>query len=158
MDSEGLPISAVGTLAKESNELTDLIISEKDPNKLQDLTNLFKQNQLKKNLIRSNKLNNLLELIDDEVITRVTTNPEQIRDQDLLNYMRATQQSIQDSFNSYEQLPVIQVNNIENSVNINTHLSKESREKVINKVNEILAQLNKQDEIIDVETEDDTCD
>ena len=39
MDSEGLPISAVGTLAKESNELTDLIISEKDPNKLQDLTN-----------------------------------------------------------------------------------------------------------------------
>lgn len=158
MDSEGLPISAVGTLAKESNELTDLIISEKDPNKLQDLTNLFKQNQLKKNLIRSNKLNNLLELIDDEVITRVTTNPEQIRDQDLLNYMRATQQSIQDSFNSYEQLPVIQVNNIENSVNINTHLSKESREKVINKVNEILAQLNKQDEIIDVETEEDTCD
>ena len=158
MDSEGLPISAVGTLAKESNELTDLIISEKDPNKLQDLTNLFKQNQLKKNLIRSNKLNNLLELIDDEVITRVTTNPEQIRDQDLLNYMRATQQSIQDSFNSYEQLPVIQVNNIENSVNINTHLSKESREKVINKVNEILAQFNKQDEIIDVETEEDTCD
>ena len=158
MDSEGLPISAVGTLAKESNELTDLIISEKDPNKLQDLTNLFKQNQLKKNLIRSNKLNNLLELIDDEVITRVTTNPEQIRVQDLLNYMRATQQSIQDSFNSYEQLPVIQVNNIENSVNINTHLSKESREKVINKVNEILAQLNKQDEIIDVETEEDTCD
>lgn len=155
MDSEGLPISAVGVLAKESNDLTDLIISEKDPNKLQDLTNLFKQNQLKKNLIRSNKLNNLLELIDDEVITRVTTNPEQIRDQDLLNYMRATQQSIQDSFNSYEQLPVIQVNNIENSVNINTHLSKESREKVINKVNEILAQLNKQDEIIDVETEED---
>lgn len=153
-NSEGLPLSPIGILAKESNELTDLIISEKDPTKLQDLTNLFKQNQLKKNLIRSNKLNNLLELIDDEVIARVTTNPEQIRDQDLLNYMRTTQQSIQDSFNSYEQLPVIQVNNVENNVSINAHLTRESREKVISKVNEILAQLKKPEDIIDVEEGD----
>ena len=154
MDSEGLIItSPIALLAKESNNLTEMIITEKDPSKLQDLTNLFKQNQLKKNLLRTNKLNNLLELIDDEVAMRVSTRPDEIRDQDLLNYMKTTQQSIQDSFNTFEQMPVIQVNNIENSVNINNGLSKESREVVINKVNEILAQL-KQKEVIDVEVED----
>lgn len=153
--SEGIIERPVATLAKESNALAEQIMTEKDPAKLQDLTNLFKQNQLKKNLIRSNKLNNLLELIDDEVITRVTTRPEEIRDQDLLNYMKTTQQSIQDSFNTFEQMPVIQVNNVENSVNINTGLSKESREVVINKVNEILAQL-KPKEVIDAEVNE--CD
>ena len=152
--SEGIIERPIATLAKESNDLTEQIIAEKDPNKLQDLTSLFKQNQLKKNLVRSNKLNNLLEIIDDEVITRVTTRPESIKDQDLLNYMKTTQQSIQDSFNTFEQMPVIQVNNIENSVNINNGLSKESREVVINKVNEILAQL-KPKEVIDVEVKDD---
>jgi len=154
-NSEGLPLTSVGVLAKESNELTDQIIAEKDPSKLQDLTTLFKQNQLKKNLLRTNKLNNLLELIDDEVAMRVSTRPDEIRDQDLLNYMKTTQQSIQDSFNTFEQMPVIQVNNIENSVNINNGLSKESREVVINKVNEILAQL-KQKEVIDVEVKDES--
>ena len=147
--SEGLIERPVAVLAKESNELAELIIAEKDPNKLQDLTNLFKQNQLKKNLLRSNKLNNLLELIDDEVVSRVTGNPEMIKDKDLLGYMNATQQSIQNSFNSFEQMPVIQVNNIENSVNINNNLSKESRQVVLDKVNEILNQL-KTDNVIDI--------
>ena len=150
MDSEGLALTPIASLAVESRDITDQIISEKDPAKIKDLTDLFKQNQLKKNLVRANKLNNLLELIDDEVVTRVTTRPESIKDQDLLNYMRTTTQSINDSFNSFEQMPVIQVNNIENSVNINNGLSKESREVVINKVNEILAQLKPKD-AIDVE-------
>ena len=101
--SEGL--SPVAVLAQESRDLTDLIVEEKDPEKLQDLTNLFRQNQLKKNLIRSNKLNNLLELIDDEVITRVSCNPDLISDRDLLSYMNTTQQAIRNSYNSYEQLP-----------------------------------------------------
>lgn len=149
--SEGL--SPVATLAGESKDLVDLIISEKDPNKLQDLTNLFKQNQLKKNLLRSNKLNNLLELIDDEVIMRVSSNPDLISDRDLLSYMNTTQQAIRNSYTSYEQLPAIQINNIENSVNISSDkLSKESRNVVMSKVKEILSQLN--NDVIDVEDED----
>lgn len=149
MDSEG-HINPVATLAGESKDLVDLIVAEKDPGKLQDLTNLFKQNQLKKNLIRSNKLNNLLELIDDEVITRVSSNPDLISDRDLLNYMNTTQQAIQNSYTSYEQLPAIQINNIENSVNINSgQLSKESRNIVMNKVKEILSQLN--NDVVDME-------
>lgn len=151
MDSE-FRSSPLAVLAKESNSLTEQIVGESDPSKLQDLTVLFKQNQLKKNLIRTHKLNNLLELIDDEVITRVTTSPESISNKDLLGYMNATQQSIQNSFNTFEQMPVIQVNNVENSININNTLSKESRDVVISKVNEILAQL-KQPEVIDVEDE-----
>ena len=43
--------SPVAVLATESNDLTQLIVAEKDPQKLQDLTNIFKQNQLKKNLL-----------------------------------------------------------------------------------------------------------
>lgn len=156
-NSEGIITKPVAHLAKESSELTDLIIAEKDPSKLQDLTNLFKQNQLKKNLLRTNKLNNLLELIDDEMVMRVATNPEAISDRDLLNYMNATQQSIQNSFDTFEKLPVIQVNNVENNVNINNDkLSKESREVVINKVNEILAQLKGEPKVIDVEVDDES--
>lgn len=151
MDSEGR--SPIAVLAGESKDLVDLIVEEKDPNKLQDLTNLFKQNQLKKNLIRSNKLNNLLELIDDEVIMRVSSNPDLISDRDLLSYMNTTQQAIRNSYNSYERLPAIQINNIENSVNISSDkLSKESRNVVMSKVKEILSQLN--EEVVDVEDND----
>lgn len=153
MDSEGIVKSPVASLIAEASDLTEQIIKEKDPGKLQDLTNLFKQNQLKKNLVRSNRLNNLLEVIDDEVIMRVSTSPEQISNKDLLGYMNSTQQAIQNSFSVYEQLPTIQVNTIENNVNINSdHLSKESRAVVMNKVKDILAQLNS--DVIDVEEED----
>ena len=154
MDSEGIIISPSASLIKEANEITEQIIAEKDPSKLHDLTNLFKQNQLKKNLLRSSKLNNLLEIIDDEVLMRVTTAPEMISNKDLLGYMNTTQQAIQNSFNTFEQLPTIQVNNIENSVNISSdNLGKESRQIVINKVNEILSQL-KSENVIDAEDED----
>ena len=154
MDSEGLIISTpISLLAKESADLTDQIISEKDPNKLQDLTNLFKQNQLKKNLLRTNKLNNLLEIIDDEVITRVTASPESISDRDLLSYMNSTQQSIQNSFNTFDQMPSIQINTIDNSINVTDSLDKDSRKRVLDRVNEILNTIDDKT-IIDIKEED----
>lgn len=149
IDSEGLITSPVSILANESKDLIDQLITEKDPDKLNDLTNLFKQNQLKKNLLRSNKLNIILEMIDDEVLNRLS-DPEFMQNRDLLGYMNATQQAIQNAYNSYEQLPSIQINTVENNVNIgNDGLSRESKKVVIDRVNAILAQLR--GDVIDVE-------
>lgn len=156
MTSEGLvKKTSTSILFEESKDLADLIVAEKDPNKLNDLTNLFKQNQLKKNLLRSNKLNAVLEMIDDEVMTRLA-DPEFMSNKDLLGYMNAAQQAIQNSYNTYEQLPTIQINNIENSVNIGAdNLSRESKKVVIDKVNEILAQLQTDNNVIDVVEDED---
>ena len=55
-------------LSKQGNELTSKIIEEDDPDTLDRLTQLFTLNQKKKQIARTNKLSNLLELVDDEVI------------------------------------------------------------------------------------------
>ena len=92
-------------------------------------------------------------LIDDEVITRVTTVPDAIEDKDLINYLRITQESVNSHNNEEQELPRVQINN-QTNVNINSSgLDRESRAKVLEAVQEILKsslQGNSKDDIIDI--------
>lgn len=150
--------SSTAELINEGNELTNKIIAEEDPKKLEDLTQLFTMHQKKRDMIRTNKLSNLLEVIDDEVIMRFTSLPETFDNDQILKYMDSTQKAITNIKQSINQMPTIQINNQTNEIHISqSGLDRESRAKVLSAVNLILKDIdtgNKED-VIDVEVNED---
>ena len=141
MNSEGLSLTA--KLFGDSDELVEQIINEKDPDKINDLTQLFKMSQAKKDVARTNRLSKLLEVIDDEVIMRFTSTPEAFDNDQLLKYMDVTQRTIYNVSDSINKVPTIQINNHSNEIHINNSgLDRSSRAKVLEAVNSILNSAN----------------
>lgn len=139
-------------LINEGNDITQQIIEEKDPAKLEDLTKLFNMNQRKKDIARANRLSTLLELVDDEVIVRFTQYPESFDNEDLLNYMTRTQQAVTNVVQGVNQTPMIQINNQRNEIHINqSGLDRDARARVLDVVNSIL---NSNEDVVDVEVEE----
>ena len=146
-------VPTVHPLYKESGDLVNQIINETDTDKIDDLTKLFTINQRKKDIARIDKLSQLLNLVDDEVTNRLVDCPESFNNDQLVKYMTATQQSISTIENTLDQKPIIQINNQKNEIHINdSGLNRESREKVLNAVMEILNKAN--DNVIDVDVEE----
>lgn len=148
-----VPSEASNALFKSTNELVDQIIAETDTDKLNDLTELFELNTRKKNIARINKLSNLQELVDDEVILRFTSEPETFDNDQLLKYMDSMQKNISAMQQSLNQVPVIQINNQKNEIHVNeSGLDRESRKKVLDAVRAILE--DAETNIVEVEGEE----
>ena len=64
-------------LDKNIENLTKQILSETDENKSKDLIHLFNLNQSKKNVLRSNKYSDMLELVIKQMMA-VTLNPTKV--------------------------------------------------------------------------------
>lgn len=155
IDNSLFPTQAKGVntseLFRQGNDLTTKIIEETNPDELDNLTKLFTLNQKKKQIARTNKLSNLLELVDDEVINRFTQFPEAIENDDLLKYWKTTQETINQHNQDEQELPHIQINN-QTNVNINSSgLDRESRAKVLEAVQKILkSSLQTDENVIDI--------
>lgn len=149
--NEVVEVSPNVKLTLEGNDITNQIISEKDPNKLEDLTQLFLLNKKKKDLARINKLSNLINTIDDEVINRFNEEPENFNNDQLVKYLTATQQIIDTTTNNIEKVPMIQINNQKNEIHIDdSGLNKESRAKVL----EVITSILNESKVIDAEVEE----
>lgn len=150
-----LPVSVSDdNLAEEGNDITNKIIGESDPNKLDELSQLFTLNQKKKQIVRTNKLSNLLNKIDDTIVNRINSRPSSIEDKDLIGYLKATESSVR-GINEEDgiQIPKITINNTQN-INVNSSgLNRESRAKVLDVVNQILKGVDNSD-IIDVDVKE----
>jgi len=130
-------LSSVNTqaLAAESLDLINKIIATTDPNLTKDLTYLFNVNQNKKTMGRQNKLNELLDIITDEAISRFSTHPEEIANQEVFQGLKTVADMIergQKQINGANEAPLIQINQQKNEVNLGdgTQLPRASREKV----------------------------
>lgn len=153
MDEKKNELTPSVKLDLESNNITQQIVNETDPAKIDDLTQLFMLNKKKKNLVRMNKLSNLLDVIDDEVILRFSEEPDTFNNDQLVKYMTATQQILGNISQEIEKTPLIQINNQKNEIHINEEgLSRESRMKVLDVISKIL---DNSESIIDVEEEPD---
>lgn len=165
------------SLKKESLALINQIITETNDDKTQDLTYLFNMNQNKKTMVRINKLNELLDVITDQAVTRFSSKPDEISNKELIDGLKTVQDLIErgqnqvNGGNSSVGQPLIQINQQTNSVNVGKDeagLSRDSREKVKNVVLALLNNVtsdtseqepkkdqNQQSEVIDL-TETDT--
>ena len=138
-------------LTLEGNDLTNQIIEEKDASKLEDLTKLFLLNKKKKDLARINKLSNLIDTIDNEVIARMNEEPESFNNDQLVKYMTATQQIVDNTAQSIEAVPLVQINTQKNEIHIDdSGLNKESRAKVL----EVITSILNESKVIDAEVKE----
>lgn len=162
-----IDIDKENKLQNSTTEIVNKIVESSNTDEIKDLTNLFSINQAKKNMIRVVKLNDLLDKINDQAIDRFTNNPDEISNKELLDYMNAVQTNIekaQKMINSVDTSPIIQINQQNNEISIGEEsyvkLSKESQEKVLKIVQEILKlQDNKKQEIkVDLEGKGDIYD
>ena len=149
-------------LNEESLALIEQIISETDEQKAKDLTYLFNANQHKKTMVRVNKLSDLLDTITDQALTRFTARPDEISNKELFDGLKVVQDLIergQKQVSGAGEIPLIQVNNQTNEVNIGgspSNLSRDSRERVKAAVMGLLDNLTAKQMVdtVNVESED----
>ena len=172
-----LPTPNTDELKKESLEILNQIITSTDSNRTKDLTCLFNENQNKKTMLRINKMNDLLDVITDQAMTRFTARPDEISNKELLDSMKVVSDLIEKGskqVNTQAEAPLIQINQQNNEVNLGETkggLSRDSRERVKNTVSDLLASLGltgmpnanktvdaEEAEIIDVEVGDEEDD
>lgn len=135
-------------LAENANTILDDIVKSENVEDIKNLTQLFNLNTVKKNALRINQLNELMDLANQEALERFKKYAPFMDDKDVANYMKVFQQSLtnaQQIVNSLDEKPTIQLN-IQNNINTNEPtLSRESQEKVANTVKTILQYIKEQE-------------
>lgn len=125
-------------------ELSREIAKVENKSELDVLYDAFKINDTKKNVFRINKLNNLLDRITDEATARFEQRPGEMSNKEVIDYMNAVSNQIDRSKSTLNQIKDINLTQINNTVNVNIDsnkentLSRESRERVIDFIKDIL--------------------
>lgn len=145
-------------LSTPIDELQQRILNETDGDQLQKVVDLFNLNIKKKDVLRNGKLSQLQDKISEQIGERIENHADEFSNKDLLDYFKVIQDTIGKSDNliTQENIPAIQFN--QQNVNIQvagTELSRESKDKVINKVRELLSKYEKEsNEVVDTEFHD----
>ena len=159
-DNKILPTDLIelSALDGKMNSITKDIINEDNPEALKELINLFNLQEVKKNTIRANKFNKLLDGISDELLIRFDKYHNQFSNDDIFKYMQIVQQAL-DKTKKVESVldnaPKITFNQQINIQNTEPELSREERENILNALKSIQQMNNSQDEIKIEETLDD---
>ena len=140
-------------------ELLDKVLAERDPAEMKKYYDLFNVLQSKKDIIRTAKMNDVLDVAVDQAAERFENCSDNMTNKEIIDYMNVLQGHIQQNMKNLKdtaQAPMIQIN--ANELNINSEasaktLSKESRNNVLTAIKEIMDAANKttDDNIIDVE-------
>jgi hypothetical protein len=131
-----LVIATPANLNEESKAIIEQLIAETDEQKARDLTYLFNANQNKKTMVRVNKLSDLLDTITDQALARFTARPDEISNKELFDGLKVVQDLIergQKQVSGAEAMPLIQINQQNNEVNVGSTastLNRDSRERV----------------------------
>ena len=132
-------------LEQETAKVINNIVKAESTEELKSYTDMFSLNLAKKNAVRIAKLQNLLDRVTDQAIIRAEKHPGEFSNKELIDYMKIAQEQIMASQKSIETIgeqPMIQINNQKNEVNItmDSGLSRESKNKVLDAVKALLQQ------------------
>lgn len=147
-------------LDNKTRDIAQKILDEQDIDKVKDLTALFNLNAQKRNVMRVIKMNDLLDKVTDQVIDRFEKRPDNFSNEDLIKYMQVTETAIDRAnkqLNLVDETPPIQLmQNNQVNINVGVELDRASREKVLQRVQAILASTKAQDNVIEIEAKDET--
>ena len=148
------------------NELAQVsadVAAAKTEEELKQAVNMFNVNNVKTNILRINKINEMLSKTYDRIEDRLDKHGDEFTNKDYLDVATALSNQLEKSqkvIDKVDEKPLIQINTVKNEVNINTQ-DQESKERVINAVKYILANAGKlqetpveQEEVIDAEVTD----
>lgn len=144
-------------LDEQTREVAQKILEEQDIDKVKNLTNLFNLNAQKRNVMRVMKMNGLLDNVTDEIVRRFENKPDNFSNEELIKYMQVTENAIDrasKNLNLVEETPPIQYNQ-NNQVNINIidTLDRDSKDRVLEYVNNVL-KMGKHPEVVEINEEE----
>lgn len=153
---------AIDPIEQKSNELAKQIIAEDNVDEIKKLTDAFNLNQAKKELLRVNTYNKVIDGVTEQMAKRIEKYSDSFSNKDLIDYLSALNNSIDRAKKSNDVItntPLIQINQVNVSNDVNSTLSRESRERVCDVVARILQNASKENtsntndgtEVIDVE-------
>lgn len=125
-------------LNKQIEDTTMKIIEEKDTERLKEFVNLFNINQAKKDVLRVDTYNKLIDSVIHQMELRITKKADEFSNKDLLDYLKIISESSEKSRNAFTRVsetPAIQINQVNIGDNSERGLSRESREKVMAAIN-----------------------
>ena len=142
----------------KATELSKQIAKVDTKSELDALYDAFKINDTKKNVFIINKLNNLFDKITEEATARFEQRPGEMSNKEVIDYMNAVSNQIDRSKSTLSQIKDVNLTQVNNTVNVNidnkeTSLSRESREKVIDFIKDILKN-SQEDSTISKDTND----
>lgn len=131
-------------LPQQVDSITNDLINEQDPDKTKRLVNLFNLTLVKKNAVRLNTVNELIDAVLDKIGQRLEIRPDEFSNKDLIDYMNALYNAAEKSgkiISGADEIPAIQFNQ-QNNVIVSPveTLSRESRMKIADAVSAILKQ------------------
>ena len=129
-------------------KLEKQLIKEDNIEDINKIVELFNLNLQKKNIIRSAKLSEVQDKVVDQIIQRIDLEPEEFSNQDLIQYHKIIQDTLNKTDTTMDnvKVPNIQINqqiNVDKAV-----FDSDSRKRILAAVNDILQNENN----IDVDT------
>lgn len=129
-------------LKTNTEDVVSQLVQSSEADEIKRLTQLFNVNQMKKDAIRTVKLNDMLDKLDTKILDRIENSVDDMSNRDLIDYVNTVQQSISKSAQNVaniNQTPLIQFNQQNNVVNVGQgQFTRESRGKIIDIVQQLL--------------------
>ena len=126
-------------LTTDSKDIEKYILEEENLDDLNDIVKLFNISLKKKDLLRNSKLSEVQDKIVEQIILRVSDQPNDFSNDDLLKYYKTIQDTLNKMDGSLDnvKVPTIQLNQ---QINVaQEEFDRESRKRIIDTVNQILS-------------------
>ncbi len=129
-------------VSQSSKDILNQIIKSNNVEELKDLTQSFNINQMKKEMIRAEELNNLQDTILKQAKERIENRGHEMSNKDLLDYYNTIQNGLDKTkqyADSINQQPLIQITNNKQEININNEIK--GKDIDFKKIDELLSKL-----------------
>ena len=142
----------VVTLNSTKDEIVKRMQETSSIDELKDLTNLFGISLTKREIIRASKESDLMDKLLEQAEERIVEKGDYLSNADLLDFMKTLQSNVDKSrktFNDDIDNASTKITNTHNEININvndsvTNLSRESREKVLDLMKVLFANIQEE--------------
>lgn len=140
--------SQIQLISAEEQANISALVAARDKEELQAQLDLFNATQTKKNILRLTRLSGVLDKVDEQLISRLESRPDQISTKDVLEIMNAVSNQVEriNNFNAKvadatkPSITAIQ-NKTEINVNVTPQLSRDEKAGVMDAVAALLKQL-----------------
>lgn len=160
-------VKETSLLSTTTDNLVAEIMKENSPDKLKDLTHLFKVHMAKRNILRLIKYYDMMDLVNEQTLLRLEKKPDEITSKDLLAIMTTVMTTIEKTtttLGTLDDTDSMIIHNQKNEVNINIDtpkLNRDSKEKVVDAIKSLMTLLSEgkskdivPEDVIDVEDND----
>lgn len=136
-------VELLPVVKQQDDKLISEILQESDVDKLKDLTHLFNAFQTKRQVLRVNALNDVQDALVQQMADRLREQPHNFANADIAAWLKTTQLALDSArrdIGTIDDVPTITYqNNTQINVNVEDTLSRESREKILDVLNQILS-------------------